>query len=116
MNWVNKHKFSAVKAIKHNGHLCIEIKDFWFALYLSFNTAQDYQIDISILDKISNKWLSKWVSFSEKEFTNSITKCNNLLTLGPDKLSWSHLKYIVKDKSCLKSIINIANACFELGH
>ena len=55
MNWVNKHKLSTVKAIKHNSHLCIEIKDFWFALYLSFNTAQDYQINISILDKISNK-------------------------------------------------------------
>jgi len=68
-----------------------------------FNTAQDYQIDISVLDKISNKQLSKWVPFPEKEFTSFIAKCNNLSTPGPNK-------------SCLKSIINIADVCFELGH
>ena len=39
MNWVNKHKLPAVKAIKHNGHLCLKIKNLWQALYLSFNIA-----------------------------------------------------------------------------
>jgi len=96
--------------------LCIKIENLWFALYSLFNTTQDCQIDIDVIDKISNKWLLKWISFSEKEFTSSIIKCNNLLTPEPDKLSWRHLKRIVKNKSCLKSIINIADVCFELGH
>jgi len=35
---------------------------------------------------------------------------------GPDKLSWSHLKIILKDNECLGIIIRIANACIELGY
>ena len=57
-----------------------------------------------------------WISFSEKEFISSIAMCNNLSTSGPDKLLWRYLKSIIKDKTCLKEIINIANVCFELGH
>jgi len=58
----------------------------------------------------------EWVPFSKQEFTSSIAKYNNLSTLGPDKLSWRHLKYIVKDKSYLKRIINIADTFFELDY
>ena len=54
--------------------------------------------------------------FSKKEFKSLIIKCNNPLTLGPDKLSWRHLKIIVNDSICLKSFINIANVCINLGH
>ena len=43
-------------------------------------------------------------------------KCNNSSTLGSDKLSWRHLKIIVKDSVCLRNIINIANVCFELEY
>ena len=57
-----------------------------------------------------------WISFSEEEFTNSIAKCNNLLTPGSDKLLWKHLKNIIKDKAYLKRIINIIDVCFELGY
>ena len=54
--------------------------------------------------------------FSEEEFKSSIIKCNNSLTLGPDKLSWKHLKVIVIDSICLKNFINIANICINLGY
>ena len=36
--------------------------------------------------------------------------------LGPDKLSWHHLKIIVNQDECLVNIINIANAYFNLEH
>ena len=116
MSWVNKYKLTAVKAIKYNGHSCLEIEDLWHALCLSFNIAQDHQINICMLDKIPNKCPIGCVSFSEEEFISSITKCNNSSTLGPDKLSWRHLKCIVKDNLCLKKIINITDICFELGY
>ena len=54
--------------------------------------------------------------FQKKSSSVSITKYNNSSTPGPDKLSWRYLKSIIKDKICLKEIINIANTCFELGH
>jgi len=36
--------------------------------------------------------------------------------LGLDKLSWSHLKSILKQDECLCNIIKIADACINLGH
>jgi len=78
--------------------------------------AQDYYINFDALNKVSNKHPTEWVSFLREEFISAIAKCNNSLTPGLDKIFWKHLKYIVKDKSCLGKVINIANACFELGH
>ena len=115
MNWVNKYKLPAVEAIKYNGYSCLEINDLWHTLYSLFNTAQDQQIDVCTLDKIPNKHPTIWVPFLEKEFTSSIAKYD-LSTPGLDKLSWRHLKNIIKDKACLKRIINITDVCFELGH
>ena len=31
-------------------------------------------------------------------------------------MTWGHLKYIIKVKSCLRNIISIANTCFDLSH
>jgi len=38
------------------------------------------------------------------------------LTPGPDKLSWRHIKKIAQNDVCLQNIINIADACIDLGH
>ena len=54
--------------------------------------------------------------FSEEEFKSAIIKCNNSLTLGPDKLSWRYLKVIINDCLYLKNFINIANVCINLGY
>jgi len=35
---------------------------------------------------------------------------------GPDKISWRHLKYILKQNAYLYNLINIANTCILLGH
>ena len=45
-----------------------------------------------------------------------IANCNNSSTLGLDKLSWSHLKTVLKHDKYLTNIINIANACIDLGY
>jgi len=58
----------------------------------------------------------KWLPFSKAELVSSINKYNNSLTSGPDKLSWRHLKLIIKDTVCLKKIINIADMCFDLDY
>jgi len=60
--------------------------------------------------------LSIWPDFLEEEFVYAIVSYSNLSALGPDKLLWSHIKHIIKDKSCLKSIVSIANICLELRH
>ena len=116
MNWVNKYKLLAIKMIKYNGQPCIEIDDLWQALHSTFNIAQHHIVDEEVLNELESLANSSWNLFSEEEFTSTLTKCNNLSILGPDKLAWRHLKHILKDSTCLKNIINIANTCLELGY
>ena len=88
MNQINKYKLLVIEAIKYNNCPCFEIEELWQALHLTFNIAQDYHIDFSLLNKISNKCLMKWFPFTKAEFVSSINKYNNSLTSGSDKLSW----------------------------
>ena len=71
---------------------------------------------MDLLEEILNKPVTQWTLFSKKEFKSSISKCNNTLTSGPDKLSWRYLKAIINDNLCLKKFINIANTYINLEH
>jgi len=57
-----------------------------------------------------------WALFSKKEFKITISSYNNSSTSRPDKLSWSHLKSVLKHDECLFNIIKITNACIDLGY
>ena len=116
MNWINRCKLPATEAIKHNGSLCLFSESLWNALHSTFNTALHRQVDLNILSKIDSKPTLQWFPFSREEFKQAISKCNNSSAPGPNKLSWHHLKFIVNQDKCLANIINIANACFNLGH
>ena len=115
MNWVKKRNLPVVKAIKYNNCPCLEINDLWHALHSIFNLTQNHQINVDILKEIPNKSSEEWPPFSKKEFTKAITKCNNSSASGPDKLSWSHLKYIINNEAYFSKIISTANTCFELS-
>ena len=116
MSWVNKCKLPAIEMIKYNSQSCLNLEDLWQALHSSFNIAQFHQIDESVLNELDLYSSPLWTSFSEEEFTSAIVKCNNMSAPGPDRLLWGYLKHIIKDKICLKNIIAIANACFEIGY
>ena len=45
-----------------------------------------------------------------------IKKCNNSSALGLNKLTWSHLKSIIRSEDYICKFINIANTCINLGH
>jgi len=78
--------------------------------------AQKQQINPDIIDEIPTRNITIWTSFSVKEFRSSIVKYNNSLTPGPDKVSWKHLKAIIKDDMYLNNFVNIANIYINLGH
>lgn len=69
-----------------------------------------------VLNKLGLFSSSSWPEFLEEEFTQVIINCYDFSSPGPDKLSWGHLKCIIKNKVYLKNIISITNACFELGY
>ena len=116
MNWINKCKLPAIEAIKYNGQPCLSSDSLWRALHASFNTVLHCQVDVDVLNKIRSKATSFWELFSKEESRQVINKCNNLSAPGPDKLTWHHLKSILKQNICLINIINIADACINLGH
>jgi len=76
-----------IEAIQYNGHPCIKLKELWDALHNLFNLAQNQYINPDLLDEISNKEVTRWPSFLKVEIIEAINKCNNSLTLRPDKLS-----------------------------
>ena len=115
MNWVKKRSHLAIKAIQFNSWPYIELDNLWEALYKSFNSTQNYQVNISLLDEISDKETTTWAPFSKKELLNAIESCNNLLTSGLDRLSWRHFKEIIKDEEYTNKLIDIANTCINLG-
>ena len=88
----------------------------WNALHSTFNTALNHHVDIRVLDKVECKLKTFWNPFSKEEFKCAIDNCNSSLTSGPDKLSWNHLKTILKQDECFNNIINIANTCINLGY
>jgi len=57
-----------------------------------------------------------WVFFSSEEFKNVIVKYNDLSIPNLNKVFWKYLKVIVKDNTCLKNLVNIANTCINLGY
>ena len=116
MNWVKKKKLPAIKTIQYNGHPYIKLEDLWNVLHSSFNSALDQQINTNLLDEILDKDITSWPPFLKAKLIDTINKYNNSLTSGPDKLSWRHLKTIVKNKECIKKLINITNTCINLGH
>jgi len=63
-----------------------------------------------------DKPILPWPTFSKEEFRLALVNCNNSSAPGPDKLLWSHLKIILKDDDCLNLIVNITNACIEVGY
>ena len=73
-------------------------------------------MDLNILNEIEHKLSQQWSSFSRTEFKSVISKCSNSSAPGPDKLSWHHLKIIIKNDNCLTNIINIADSYINLGY
>ena len=116
MNWVKKRKLPATEAIKFNNHPCLTPESLWNALHSSFNTALFRQVDFNILNEVACKPTQEWNPFSRCEFKSAISKCNDSSSPGPDRLTWCHWKIIIANDDCLSKIINIANACIELGH
>ena len=115
-NWIKRRKLPAIKSINHDNWPCTTLDSLWNVLHSSFNTALNWYVDLNILNEIEYKPSQQWSSFSRAEFKSVISKCNDFSAPGPDKLSWRHLKVIVKNDDCLTNIINIADSCINLGY
>ena len=116
MNWVKKKKLPVTEVIKYDDRPCLTPKSLWNTLHSSFNTALHHQVDFSILNEVARKPSQRWNPFSRYEFKSAISKCKNSSSPGPDKLMWRYWKIIIANNDCLSRIINITDACINLGH
>ena len=96
--------------------VCLTPEDLWNALHSIFNTALHRQVNVEILHEVTQKPSQNWSPFSTYEFLSVINKCADSSAPGPDRMTWRHWKTIVKNDACLFNIINIADACINLGH
>ena len=116
MNWIKKRKLPAIEVIQFNSQPYIKLSNLWSTLYRSFNSVQSCQVNMSFLNKIPFKEVMIWAPFSREELLQTIKKCNNSSSPGPDKLSWRYIKTILKDNEYISKVISIANAYIKLGH
>ena len=116
MNCVKKCQLSATEALQYNRHPYTKLEDLWQVLHQTFNSVQNCQVNLHILDEIPLKPLFEWPNFSKEEFGNAIKKCNNSFSSRPNYIFWRHLKAVINNDKCLSNIVNIINACIDLGH
>ena len=86
MSWVNKCKLPAIESIKYDNQQYLEIKDLWNAFHSIFNKTLYCHVNVKVLDKIDDKPILPWPSFSKEKFRLTLSKYNNLSAPGPDKL------------------------------
>jgi len=78
INWVKKCKLPAIKALQFNRWLCVKLEDIWQVLYYMFNLAQNWQINLWLLDEVPAKPIYEWLSFFKTELRDAIKKCSSL--------------------------------------
>jgi len=88
MNWIKKCKLLAIEALQFNRCLYIKLEDLWQALHQTFNSAQDCQINVHLLDKVPMKSILEWSLFSKEKFRDTIKKYSISSTPGSDHISW----------------------------
>ena len=61
-------------------------------------------------------WTNKVAFFSRAKTIENVIKYSSSYTLGPNYISWSHLKEVTKDFKCIINIINIVNTYINLSY
>ena len=62
--------------------------------------------------RLSHYTTQSWDKFTAQELWDTLKKCTNNSTPGPNYVSWRYLKGIITHSECMA---NIADACFDLG-
>jgi len=116
MNWVKKKSMPAIETISYENCPCNTLIDLQHALHNPYNSAENRPVNTCFLNKIPQADTIKWPTFSKQEFRDAIAKCSSSSSLGPDHISWRHLKPLFLNDLCLEKIKNIVDTCFKLEY
>jgi len=116
MNWVWKKSMPAIESISYENCPCNTFSDLWHALHNSSNSAENRPVNICFLNEIPQAGLIVWPAFSKQEFKDAIAKYSLSSALGPDHISWKHLKTLFSNNWCLEKIVNVTDTCINLKY
>jgi hypothetical protein len=67
-----------------------------------------------------NEWSAfpkrEWVDFTPNEVQVALAACAKNSSLGPNHITWSHLKLLLVDVETCAKVVDLTNTCFEHGH
>jgi len=90
--------------------------DFWNALHNTYNLASGREVDLSVLDPLPTLQERDWPPFSALELTDALASCSSRSSPGRDHITWVHLKVILESHKTIQILLDLANACIQVGH
>ena len=116
MSWIRKKSLPTIESISYENRPCNTLPDLWNTLHKSYNSAENRPVNTRFLNELSQADGIEWPPFSSQEFRDAIAKCSSSFTLGPDHISWRHLKALISHNTCLERLVHITNACITLEY
>jgi len=106
MSWTCTRKPEASEAIIFKGKPCLTTKDHRNAFQETFNSAHKQDMYPTCLMRAIHpkpKWA--WAPFSACELREALTGCSGWSALGPDHITWTHIKCFCTDDNILKLFV-----------
>jgi hypothetical protein len=116
MSWVKARKLPAINTICYEDSPCETPAQLWNGLQNTYNSAADRPVPAVIDNYIPSSPLQEWTPFTLNELCESLEACSNTSAPGPDHLTWRHLKVLILDNDCARTLLSVGNACISLGH
>src|SRR4029077_12887106 len=117
MHWTGPRKLPPSEALRFEGEACDHPDKLWNALHNTFNSAEGRPHNVDrFRDSMPVRDERPWGSFSMAEMTEALAPCSGRSAPGPDHLTWSHLKLLMKHEETAELFLWIANACLRTGY
>ena len=115
-SWTGPHSVPSLKRVSFQGKPCKTEAELFSALHSIFTSASGRSPDMGRLgDTVNSIPEREWNCFSEAKLVEALTGSNRS-SPGPDHVTWTHLKSLVKTESICTLFTSIANTCLFLGH
>ena len=90
--------------------------DLWNTLHNTYTSASGREVDLSVLDPLPTLQERDWPPFSALELTNTLASCSSRSSPGPDHITWVHLKVVLESHKAIQILLDLANACIQVGY
>ncbi|KAF8627105.1 hypothetical protein AX17_006379 [Amanita inopinata Kibby_2008] len=116
IQWTRARRPPLLACIKNCQNSPIQsLNELWETLHLQYCKTMVSDIDDSIVHDILSRHKHMSYTISKTEIKDALALCSNISTLGPDRLTWYHLKHLINDDLFLEHITNLYNDILNTG-